>query len=173
MKLLVTLAAAAALCVPAAALADTPPPTATDISAQSCTLQLTQLGAAQFKATYGNYGKCVSKAVQSARATLQNAARACKAERSDAGFAAAHSGKTFDQFYGSAASKGNSAAANAYGKCVSAKAKASLQQQTQAIVVAAKQCKADRTSDKVAFAAKYGSKASAFGACVSQSTKSS
>jgi hypothetical protein len=173
MKLLVTLAAAVALCVPAAALADTPPPTATDISAQSCTLQLAQLGTAQFKATYGNYGKCRSKAAQAARAILQNAAKSCKAERSDAGFAAAHADKTFDQFYGAGLSKGKSAAANAYGKCVSAKARASLRQEATAIVGAAKQCKADRAADKTAFAATYGSTANAFGVCVSHATKSS
>jgi len=172
MKALVILAAVAALCVPAAALADTPPPTATDIAAQSCKLQLAQLGAT-FKTTYGNYGKCVSKSMQAARADVQNAAKTCKAERADATFAAGHDGKTFGQVYGSATSKGNGAGANAYGKCVSAKAKASLQQQAQAIVTAAKQCKANWAADKAAFAAKYGSKASAFGACVSQSTKSS
>jgi hypothetical protein len=173
MKLLVTLAAAAALCVPAAALADAPPPTATDISAQSCTLQLAQLGTVQFKATYGNYGKCRSKTARAAHAIVVNAATSCKVERSDAAFAAAHADKTFAQFYGAGRAKGNGAAANAYGKCVSAKAKAAVRQEATAVVAAAKQCKADRTADKTAFAATYGSTASAFGACVSRSTKSS
>ena len=171
MKLLVIVATAAALCVPAAALADQPPPTATDLSAQGCTLQLAQLGAAQFRATYGNVGKCVSRAARSSRSIVLNAARACKAESADAGFADAHAGKTFAQLYGSAGPRGKSAAANAYGKCVSSKARASVQQLTQAVLSAAKQCKADRSADKTAFAAKYGTKASAFGACVSASTK--
>ena len=69
------------------------------------------------------FGKCVSAKAQAATATQQtaelNAAKRCKAERADAGFAAAHGGKTFAEFYGK-----NKNAKNAFGKCVSALAKA-------------------------------------------------
>ena len=125
-RYLFILATAAALCVPAAALADSTP-NASQLAVQSCKTQQSQLGAATFKATYGAnaYGKCVSKAMQSASAALQNAAEACKTEQADANFAAAHNGQTFNAVYGSGSSKGKGADANAYGKCVSLKAKAS------------------------------------------------
>ncbi len=175
-RYLFIVATAAALCVPAAALAG-PTPTASQLALQSCKSQQTQLAANNvFKTTYGTnatksnaFGKCVSKAMQAARSALQNAAEQCKAEQADASFATNHGGKTFDQFYGSGSSKGQGADANAYGKCVSQKAQASTQATTQAIVGAAKSCKADRAADKVAFAAKYHT----FGACVSLKAKSS
>ena len=56
-----------------------------------------------------------------------NAAKECKAEQADPAFADAHEGKTFDEFYGT---NGNpkketpGALKNAFGKCVSSKAKA-------------------------------------------------
>jgi hypothetical protein len=70
-----------------------------------------------------SFGKCVSGKVQSTEAqdeeNLQNAAQQCRAERSDAGFAAGHGGKSFTDFYGTNHNK-----RNAFGKCVSQKAKA-------------------------------------------------
>jgi hypothetical protein len=69
------------------------------------------------------YGKCVSGKVQSTEAqqeqNLQNAAQQCRAERSDPSFAAGHDGKSFTDFYGTNKNK-----RNAFGKCVSQKAKA-------------------------------------------------
>ncbi len=71
------------------------------------------------------FGKCVSGKVHEALAqlatNLQNAAQACRAERSDPNFASdpAHGGKTFTEFYGTNKNK-----KNAFGKCVSQKAKA-------------------------------------------------
>jgi len=47
-----------------------------------------------------------------------NAAQSCRAEQNDANFAANHGGKTFAQFYGT-----NKNGRNAFGKCVSQKAK--------------------------------------------------
>lgn len=68
------------------------------------------------------FGKCVSGKVRSAvaedRAERVNAAQACRTEREDPGFAAAHGGVSFDEFYGTNANN-----RNAFGKCVSAKAK--------------------------------------------------
>jgi hypothetical protein len=163
-------AAAAALAVPAGAFA-AGTPSANSLAVQACKTQQAQIGAATFKATYGAnaYGKCVSKATRAAAATLQNSAEACKAEQAlaPADFSATHGGKTFDAFYGGNA-KGKSADANAYGKCVSQKAKATTQQQTQATVAAAKACKAELAASKTAFATAYGSKANAFGKCVAK-----
>ncbi len=69
------------------------------------------------------FGKCVSGKVQSTEAqqqeNLQNAAQQCRAERGDASFAASHDGKSFTDFYGKNHNK-----KNAFGKCVSQKAKA-------------------------------------------------
>jgi hypothetical protein len=80
------------------------------------------------------YGKCVS---QHARAEAKvadqenknelNAAKQCKAEKADATFADTHGGKTFAQQYGT-----NTNGKNAFGKCVSSKAKAMNQQQESA-----------------------------------------
>jgi hypothetical protein len=81
----------------------------------------------QFYGTNANdknsFGKCVSSKVQSTvdqqDQNLQNAAQQCRAERSDANFAASHGGKSFTDFYGTNHNK-----KNAFGKCVSQKAKA-------------------------------------------------
>ena len=80
-----------------------------------------------FAEVYGNFGKCVStKARERKQAedqddaqevqAFKNAAKECAAERSDPGFAAAHDGKSFEDFYGSNRNK-----RNAFGKCVSSK----------------------------------------------------
>jgi hypothetical protein len=70
-----------------------------------------------------SFGKCVSDKAQAAQAeqqeNLQNAAQQCRAERSDSNFAASHGGKSFTDFYGTNRNK-----KNAFGKCVSQKAKA-------------------------------------------------
>jgi hypothetical protein len=72
---------------------------------------------------HNSFGKCVSGKVQAAQAqdqaSLQNAAQQCRAERSDSNFAAGHDGKSFTDFYGTNRNK-----RNAFGKCVSQKAKA-------------------------------------------------
>jgi hypothetical protein len=93
-----------------------------------------------------------------------NAAKQCAAERADAAFPSAHGGKTFAEFYG--AGKHGS---NAFGKCVSTKAKALDQQQQQATINAAKTCKAERaTLGPTQFTSNYGGHANAFGKCVSK-----
>ena len=77
------------------------------------------------------YGKCVSQKAHENRAQATqdnkdevNAAKQCKAEKaqSDEEFAAAHGGKTFEQQSGT-----NKNGKNAFGKCVSSKAKAQEQ----------------------------------------------
>jgi hypothetical protein len=144
--------------------------------AQFCKTELTTLGAANFKSLYAPggtganaMGKCVSKHARAAAANRTNAAKACKAEMamSETEFRAAHGGKSFAEFYGA-----NDNDRNAYGKCVSSKAKAANAQQEAATMKAAKACKAERAADRAAFTAKYGGKAaSAFGKCVSSKKK--
>lgn len=65
-----------------------------------------------FKAKHQSLRGCVKEH----RAAAKNAAHECKAERADEGFAAAHSDKTFEEFYGTNANR-----RNAFGKCVSSK----------------------------------------------------
>ena len=98
-----------------------------------------------------------------------NAVSACRAEQADTTFADNHGGKTFDQFYGTG-KKGN----DAFGKCVSSKAKAANDTADAAVLDAVKQCRAERATDPAAFKTKYGknrNKANAFGKCVSQAAK--
>jgi hypothetical protein len=146
--------------------------------AQACKTELATLGLANFKALYSPggtganaMGKCVSKHARAAAANRTNAAKACKAEQAlaEADFRAAHDGKSFGEFYGK-----NENDRNAYGKCVSSKAKTATAQQEAATLKAAKACKAERAADRTAFVAKYGGKAaSAFGKCVSSKSKKS
>ncbi|HEY7267575.1 MAG TPA: hypothetical protein VH501_07770 [Solirubrobacterales bacterium] len=70
-----------------------------------------------------SFGKCVSAKAQAMQAqreeNLRNAAQQCRAERGDASFAGSHEGQSFNGFYGT-----NRNNRNAFGKCVSQKAKA-------------------------------------------------
>lgn len=91
---------------------------------------------------------------------VTNAARECRAER---GFTAA-THEAFRTKYGTNKNK-----SNAFGKCVSQRARAEESQRKEAASNAAKTCKAERaTLGEQAFRAKYGGKANAFGKCVSQ-----
>ena len=116
-------------------------------------------------------GKSQSAQGQSAE---KNAAKACKAERGTT----AQSIAAFKERYGTNANK-----ANAFGKCVSGKAKAKKDAEAEdeaeqkAEENAAKTCKAERgaTAQSIeAFKQKYGTnknKANAFGKCVSKLSK--
>jgi hypothetical protein len=157
----VTLAALLALAVPAAAFADdTPSPT--DVAQAACKSEKAQMGTRTFKATYAASTAfaattaCVAKRDGGAETALKNAAKACKAER-------AADPAAFTTKYGT-----NKNGRNAYGKCVSAKARVTAAQQTQARVNAAKACKKLKTEQKVAFEQAYGTKKNAFAKCVSK-----
>src|SRR3954447_267865 len=137
----------------------------------------TAMGAQTFRDTYGTnknkknaFGKCVSHRRHQNEATeksaKKNAAKDCKAER-------AADPAAFQQKYGTGKNK-----KNAFGKCVSQKArektKQAEQSQVQAEENAAKQCKDERAADPAAFQQKYGTnknKKNAFGKCVSQKAK--
>lgn len=88
----------------------------------------------------------------------------CRTERTQMGKA------TFAQTYGT-----NKNRSNAFGKCVSRRAKATTTAQEQATTNAAKTCKAERDADPAAFQAKYGTPGKngkdAYGRCVSQTAK--
>src|SRR3954470_19059257 len=165
--LLVVLAFAA---VPAAFAADGPSPSSQ--ASTLCKQQRAAMGTTAFKLLYGGsanaYGRCVSKLAGTVQSENATAAKQCAAERTDVSFAASHDGKTFQQFYGSGP-HGN----NAFGKCVSSKAQALDKEQQQTTLDAAKTCKAERASmGALAFKAKYGGRANAFGKCVSKAARS-
>jgi hypothetical protein len=133
---------------------------------RSCRGLRTQMGAQAFTALYGKsatarnaYGKCVSAWARAQTNNELSAAAACTTEQNDAAFAAAHTGKTFAQFYGT-----DAALANAFGQCVSAKAKAAAQARQAATVSAAKTCAGELHASRTAFRTKYGT----FGRCLSQ-----
>ncbi|HVL96608.1 MAG TPA: hypothetical protein VM266_12175 [Solirubrobacteraceae bacterium] len=171
-RLLIVAAAALAIPVSAAGAQDYNLPPSKAASA-ACKAERQQMGEATFKQTYGTnknrsnaFGKCVSKRTKTEKANQDSAAKACRAERDDANFAASHDGKTFDEFYGTGKNR-----KNAFGKCVSSKSKAASKADVKASVNAAKSCKADRKADATAFAAKWGTKRNAFGKCVSATAK--
>lgn len=170
--LLVAIAVAAVL--PMAALADPAAPSDKANGARACQALKTSLGEATFKATYGTnadksnaMGQCVSKWARGEHQNRHESETACKAEQADAGFAAAHGGKSFDQFYGVGKQD-----ANAMQRCIQSKRQAASVEDRQATTNAAKKCKAERTTlGDAAFTAKYGtneSKSNAFGKCVSK-----
>jgi hypothetical protein len=142
-----------------------------------------------FKARYHSFSRCVRQNAEEEhaeqQAALENAAKQCKAERSDPDFAAAHDGKTFDQFYGA-----NANGRNAYGKCVSGKAReekaaedAEDAQAVKSFKQAARACAAERSDEDFAadhdgktFNEFYGTnrnRRNAFGKCVSTKARAS
>ena len=170
------IAAAAALATPALGLANPPTTTDRENAAQTCRTQRTTMGTAAFNALYGAnendrnaFGKCVSRLARAEQENRTTASSQCRTEQDDPSFATSHGGKTFEQFYGSGQS-----GKNAFGRCVSQKAKSLSQAQSQATMKAAKACKTERAADPAAFKAKYGtnaSKSNAFGKCVSAKAK--
>ena len=176
-RLLVSVPVLAALALPAAAQAD-PSNTDKTNAAKECRTERGTTPATReaFKAKYGTnanksnaFGKCVSKRSKSEesqrKSAASNAAKDCKAER-------AADAEAFKTKYGTNKNKNN-----AYGKCVSQKAKAKKDAadaaDAKAIAArksAAKTCATERKADADAFKAKYGTnknKSNAFGKCVS------
>jgi hypothetical protein len=182
-KITVVIGIIAALALPAAAAAK-PPVEQEHLQAAHAQCK-TERGSTKasheaFKAQYHGMSRCVrenaaEEAAEEA-AALKNAAKECKAEAADSNFAATHGGKTFAEFYGT-----NGNGKNAYGKCVSTKAKekkaemdAEDAEEAAEFKNAAKKCAAERrTMGREDFADKYGTnrnKRNAFGKCVSKLT---
>jgi hypothetical protein len=139
--------------------------------ARTCRALRTQLGVSLFDLSYGKnkndrnaFGKCVSATARSQAHNELTASNTCSSEQSDPNFAGTHGGQTFDQFYGT-----NADQSNAFGKCASSTSKTASTAHTQAVVHAARSCKAERKSDPAAFKSKY----KRFGACVKALTGSS
>jgi hypothetical protein len=170
-RLLVALGLIAAVAVPVTAAAK---PTKTDRkdAARECKAERGDSAAAReaFKARYRTFGKCVSRRARDEAAERKvahtNAAKECKAER-------AEDPEAFEDKYGTNHNK-----KNAFGKCVSGKAKAKEaamdardRKTIRARKHAAKGCAEEREEiGREAFAANYGTnhnQKNAFGKCVS------
>lgn len=125
--------------------------------ARTCRALRTQLTASVFNKTYSKnansrnaFGKCVAATAQAQVNNEVSASSTCKAEQSDTNFATTHGGKTFAQTYGT-----NADQSNAFGVCVSTKAKAASTAQAHAVAQAAAACKAEQKADPTGFKAKY------------------
>jgi hypothetical protein len=95
--------------------------------------------------------------------TVPSAQKQCRTERTEMGRDA------FAQLYGT-----NKNRRNAFGKCVSKRAKATDKAEAGAKLNAAQACKAEKAADPAAFTAKYGTGkkgANAYGKCVSQQAR--
>jgi hypothetical protein len=165
-----------ALVLPAAAVAKPTPDKADKRAAKAECRTLrgnTDATREAFRTQFKSFAACwkakSAEEAQEEQTAHKNAAKECKAER-DADAAA------FAEKYGS-----NKNGKNAYGKCVSQKAKAkeaAADEQDQEDAAeqksAAKECDVERDADATAFREKYGTNANkrnAFGKCVSQKVR--
>ena len=161
------LTALLALAVPAGALAVDQAPSPDDLAKAACKSEKAQMGTKTFAATYAASSAsrateaCVAKRDGRAAADVKNAAKECKAER-------AADPAAFTKKYGT-----NKNGRNAYGKCVSAKAREAIQQTVEARVNAARTCKNLKAEQRAAFESAYGTTKNAFGKCVSKTAKAS
>jgi len=170
--------ALAALLIPAASFGSAPSGQDRENAARACRGLRSQMGTETFRQTYGTaqsnrrnaFGRCVSQWARAEHQARISARSACTAEQSDANFAAGHDGKSFDEYYGTGPNH-----KNAFGKCVSSKAKSASDEAQSNTQNAAKQCKQERRDLGAAdFRSKYGKNANdrnAFGKCVSQLAK--
>ena len=72
------------------------------------------MGMAAFNQAYKTFGACVSAFTPVENQVQASAQATCTAQQADPNFAAAHGGKTFDQYYGTGKN-----GKNAFGNCVS------------------------------------------------------
>jgi hypothetical protein len=177
MKAMLFAAFLAALIMPAAAFTEDATGQDRENAARACSALRTSMGLDLFRQTYGTaasnrrnaFGKCVSQWTRAEHQSRQSARSRCSAEQADANFPAAHDGKSFAEFYGTG--KG----ANAFGRCVSGKARSASAEARQDTLNAARTCKSERRTLGVpAFRAKYGKNTNdrnAFGKCVSTLAK--
>jgi hypothetical protein len=181
-RLLIIAGALAAFAVPAGTAAASAPSKADKREAQKeCRAERGTTDATReaFKAKYRNYGACVSQKAHEAKAerkaAKRHAQKDCREERGDT----TESRAAFKAKYGTNANK-----SNAFGKCVSQKAKAERAAEDEQDAAdaaertnAAEECDAERgdtQESSKAFQDKYGTngnKRNAFGKCVSQKAK--
>ena len=96
----------------------------------------------------------------SGAAAVPSAQKQCRTERSGMGTT------LFRSTYGT-----NANDANAFGKCVSARNRATAAAVAQARANAAEQCRSARAADAATFAQRWGGRPNAFGKCVSETAR--
>jgi hypothetical protein len=170
--------ALAALLIPAASFGSGPTGQDRENGARACRALRASMGVEIFRQTYGTvqsnrsnaFGRCVSQWARTAHQNRVSVRAACSAEKADANFATSHDGESFDEYYGTGPNH-----RNAFGKCVSSKAKAASEEAQANTENAAKTCKQERSELGAAeFRSRYGKNANdrnAFGKCVSQHAK--
>jgi hypothetical protein len=141
--------------VPAAALAADEAPSPVDLAKAACKSEKVQMGKKTFTLTYPGSG-------------ASTATETCVAKRDGRAIADVKNAAEFTKKYGT-----NKNGKNAYGKCVSGKARLATEQDTEARVNAAKTCKKLKAEQTTTFEASYGAKKNAFGKCVSETAKTS
>jgi hypothetical protein len=154
----------------ATAAADATNPTA--VAAKQCNAQK-KADPAAFEAAWGDkhtMQNCKKATAPEAEDTVQNASQECRAEREldPVGFQTTYGTNGADTGNGKGDGK------NAFGKCVSSKSNAAVEEAVTEFKNAAKECRAERTADPAAFTATYGTngnKKNAFGKCVSSKVK--
>jgi hypothetical protein len=156
------LMAVVALCAGTAFAAnDKPKPN--QVASQICAAEK-HADKAAFKATYGKNAmrNCKRLHRDEAEDVIKNASQACRAEEEA-------DPEGFAETYGT-----NNNLSNAFGKCVSSKAKAKAAEAAEEFKNAAKECRAERDGDPEGFADTYGTndnRRNAFGKCVSTKVK--
>jgi hypothetical protein len=142
------------------------------LAAKECAKEKKALGKEAFDALYGtpSMPNCIGVTKPEAKQASKGASQDCRAERDEIG------AEAFAEKYGSNKNK-----KNAFGKCVSGKAKAELSEDNAEKVNAAKECKAEQADPNFAaghdgktFDEFYGTnpnKKNAFGKCVSGKVK--
>lgn len=128
------------------------------------------MGGTAFSQAYRTFGACVSRYAPVEQQVTASAEATCTAQQTDPGFAAAHGGKTFAQYYGSGKTD-----RNAFARCVAVVAKADRRAEQQGRLNPARTCRALRAQlTPSLFAQTYGKNANdrnAFGKCVSTTAK--
>jgi hypothetical protein len=121
-----------------------------------------------FKAAFGKHAtrNCIRGTTDDTKANLDNAAAECRDERT----ADPHG---FQDTWGTEQSNGK----NAFGKCVSSKAREDVEEDVAEFQNASQECRDERAGDPDAFKETYGTEESkgknAFGKCVSSKVKHS
>jgi hypothetical protein len=161
------LGALVALILPAAAIAQGGAVSPEELATKACKTEKSEMGAKTFKLTYAAKSvakakkACLAKNGVTAEEEVHNASQECRAERDSMGVDA------FNELHGT-----NENNRNAFGKCVSEKAKAASEENTENRVSAADTCRTMRHDDAAGFTTAFGTKKNAFGKCVSQTAKS-
>ena len=144
----------AALALAPSALANAQSVAASNAATTACKAERTQVGEATFLENYGSLGACKQSYRALAVGAAKNAAKACKLER-------AKRPAMFRSKYGVGKKK-----RNAFGRCVSKKARGAMEETVTANVDAMTACTEYRDEDPEGFADWYGEEPDALATCV-------